>query len=97
MRNTGDMDGSGKPSADAARQESESVRVVRVQFGGWDRHLHPECDNSEYLEYERRESGSMISYGYQKRGPGTAYEWIKLSAAQPARSAEQDQPERTLP
>lgn len=53
------------------------IRVIREQFTRHDTELHPDKDNADYLEYRMGIYGSIISYGYQKQGPGTSYEWIK--------------------
>ncbi len=72
--------------------------IVRTQFTRWDEGLHPECDNAEYLEYERVKSGiseGILSYGYQWRWPDGRYQWAKLSEVAPCdrRPAPQTAPE----
>lgn len=44
--------------------------IIRDQFTGWEQHHLPQYDNSQYLEYETRESGLSgkwtISFCYQR-------------------------------
>jgi len=56
--------------------------IIREQFSAYDGDLHPECDNRDYLDYEKVDSGlseGIIKYGYKQLGPGTRYRWVKKS------------------
>ena len=55
--------------------------ITREQFTAYDGDLHPECDNSEYLDYEKVKTGlsnDICKYGY-KITEGTKYRWITKS------------------
>lgn len=59
------------------------MKIVRRQFTRWDTENYPECNNAEYLEYERVETGlssEIIAYGYREEeqvGNVTKFKWIK--------------------
>lgn len=70
----------------------KAVKIVRCQFTGWDRTHHPECDNGDYLDYERvttalTPKGEICAYGWQERTPsgggGYNYKWIKKADLPP--------------
>ena len=55
--------------------------IKRVQFTAYDRGMHPEIDNDEYLEYKLVETGlasQVCSYGWIEIDPvNDGFKWIK--------------------
>ena len=55
--------------------------IQRVQFTAYDRYMHPEIDNDEYLEHELVETGvssQVCSYGWiEINTANDGFEWIK--------------------
>ncbi len=61
---------------------SKKERIERKQFTRYDQEvLHPECNNPEYLEYEKL-GNEVIKFGYFAQQEGsTSYRWIPLREA----------------
>ncbi|MHC1600246.1 MAG: hypothetical protein ACXQS5_05440 [Candidatus Methanospirareceae archaeon] len=59
--------------------------IKRVQFTAYDRHMHPEINNDEYLEYELLKTGlstQVCSFGWIEIDAANGeYRWVKLSEA----------------
>jgi hypothetical protein len=59
--------------------------IKQEQFTRYDEELHPECDNKEYLEYEKVSSdlskNVICSYGYKEIFYDGNYKWLKIKEA----------------
>ena len=54
-------------------------KKIEEQFTAYDKELHPECNNSEYLVYRTIDTGlsrEVCSFGIRQRS-GNKYKWIK--------------------